>query len=122
MSTGMMARMMMMWNQMRRKQHHRPMMVAHRMLGTEGSVGITNEPVMSTVMRVQMAMVLMPMCMRRSNYCKLMMYQHRMWRTDHIVQVIIIIRVCVSDLQNMIIAKRVQRQAIYPKQRMYCNK
>ena len=46
-------------------------------------IGFTWQPVMSTGMRARMAMMLMQMC--RKKYCKLMLDQRIMWRTDGIV-------------------------------------
>jgi len=46
------------------------------------SWGLTWEPVMSTGKRARMATMWMRMWMRRKSYCKWMMHQRRIWRTD----------------------------------------
>ena len=71
--------MMRMW--MRRKQHCKLMMNQCRMWRTEGILGLTWEPVMSTGMRARMAR----MWMRRNKHCQPSMDQRRMWRTEGIV-------------------------------------
>jgi hypothetical protein len=96
MSTGMRARMVMMWMQMRRKMHRKPMMNQCSMWRTEGIVGVTWAPVMSTGMRARMAT--MRMGMRRNTHRKSMMYQCRMWRTEGIVLEIVKIRPYISYL------------------------
>jgi len=50
---------------------------------TEGIVGLTWEPVMSTGMSARMAT--MQTQLRRNMHCKPMMDQHRMWRSKGIV-------------------------------------
>jgi len=81
------------------------------MLRTEGIVGLTWEQVMSTGMSARMATM----------HHKLMMDQHRMWRTKGIVLESVKIRLYISDLENTIMAKQMQWQAMYPKRRLYCN-
>jgi len=65
---------------MRRQRHLKPMMDQRRMWRTEGIVGLTWEPVMSTDMMARMGMG-----MTRKKHRKAMMHQRRMWRTDSIV-------------------------------------
>jgi len=96
MSTGIIARMAMMWIRMRRKKHQKLMMDQRRMWRSEGTVGWTCKPVMSTGMRARMAM--MQMRMRRMKHCKPMMDQRRMWRTEGIVIESVMIGQYISDL------------------------
>jgi len=79
---------------------------------TEGIVGLTWEPVMSKGMSARM--VTMQMLMRWKMHCKPMMNQHRMWRTEGIVLESVKIGQYISDLLNTIMAKQMQRQAMYP--------
>jgi len=51
-----------------------------------------------------------------------MMDQHRMWRTKGIVLESVKIGQYISDMKNSIMAKQMQRQAMYPKRSLYCNK
>jgi len=74
---------------------------------------------MSTGMRATMAT--MQIRMRTNKHCKLIMDQRRMWRTEGIVLESVKIGLYISDLENTIMAKQMQRQARYPKQRLYCN-
>ena len=78
---------------MRRQRHLKPMMDQCRMWRTEGIVGLTWEPVMSTDMMARMGMG-----MRRKKHRKAMMHQRRMWRTDSIVLESVKIRQSISDL------------------------
>jgi len=80
---------------MRRKKHRKPMMDQRRMWRTEGIVGLTWEPVMSTGMSARMAT--MWMRMRRNKHRKPMMDQRRMWRTKGIVLESVKIRLYSSD-------------------------
>jgi len=73
---------------------------------------------MSTGMRATMAM----MWMRRKKHHKPMMDQRRMWRTEGIVLESVKIGQYISDMENTIMAKQMQRQAMYSKRRLYCNK
>ena len=73
-----------MWMRMWRKKHRKPMMDQHRMWRTEGIVGLTWKPVMSTAMSASMAT--MRMQIRRTKYRKPMMGRRRMWRTESIVR------------------------------------
>jgi hypothetical protein len=68
---------------MRRKKHRKPMMDQRRMWSTQGILGLTWEPVMSTGMNVSMAT--MRMRMRSNKHLKPMMDQRRMWLTEGIV-------------------------------------
>jgi len=85
---------------------------------TEGIVGLTWEQVMSTGMSARMATMWIQM--RRNGHSKPMMDQRRMWRTKGIVLESVKIRLYISDLLNTIMEKQMQRQAIYPKRRLYC--
>jgi len=82
--------------------------------------GLTWEPVMSTGMRATMAM--MRLRMKRQKHRKPMKDQHKIWRTKGIVLQSVKIGQYMSDLYDMIMAKPVQWQAMYPKQRLYRNK
>jgi len=62
------------------------------------------------------------MQMRRKKHCKPTMDQRRMLRTEGIVLESVKIEKYISDLQNTIMAKQMQWQAMYPKRRLYCNK
>jgi len=75
---------------------------------------------MSTGMGARMAM--MRMQMRRKKHRKPMMDQRRMWRTEGIVLESVKIGRYISDMENTIMAKQMQQQAMYPKRRLYCNK
>jgi len=77
------------------------------------SRGSTWEPVMSTGMTATMVMMLM--WMRRKKHRRPMMDQCRIWRTEGIVLESVKIGEYISDLQNTIMAKQMQRQAMYPK-------
>jgi hypothetical protein len=68
---------------MNRKKHRKPMMDQRRMWRTQGILGLTWEPVMSTGMNASMAT--MRMRMRSNKHCKPMMDQRRMWLTEGIV-------------------------------------
>jgi len=81
---------------MRRKKHRKPMMDERRMWRTEGIVGVTGKPVMSTDMMARMAMLRKRM--RRKMHRKPMMDQRRMWRTEGIVLQSVKIRQYISDL------------------------
>jgi hypothetical protein len=70
---------------------------------------------MSTGMRARMA----TMQMRRMQHWKLRMDARRMWMTEDIVLESVMIRQYISDLENPIMAKQMQRQAMYPKQGLY---
>jgi len=72
------------------------MMDQRRMRRTEGIVGFTWEPVMSTYMKARMATLRMRMT--RKMHRKLMMHQRRMWRTEGIVIESSKIRHYISDL------------------------
>jgi len=87
---------------------------------TEGIVGVTWERGMSTGMRARMATMRMGMWWKI--HCKPMMDQRRMWRTEGIVLESAEFGHYISDLYNMIMAKLMQRQAMYLKRRLYCNK
>jgi len=50
-----------------------------------------------------------------------MMDQCRMWRTEGIVLECVKIGQYISDIQNTIVVKQMQRQAMYLKTRIYCN-
>jgi len=63
---------------------------------TDGIVGLTREPVMSTDISARIAT--MRMQMRRNKHCKPMMDQHRMWRTKGIVLESVKIRLHISDV------------------------
>ena len=63
----------------------------------------------------------MRMGMRRNTHRKPMMDQHRMLRTEGIVQESVKIGPYISDMENTIMGKQMQRQAMYPKRRLYCN-
>jgi hypothetical protein len=69
-------------------------------------------------MRARMA----TMRMRRKKHRKPMMDQRRIWRTEGIVLESVKIGQYISDMKNPIMAKQMQRQAMYPKRRLYCNK
>jgi hypothetical protein len=75
------------------------------------SRGLTWELVMSTGMRARMATMLT----RNKKHCKLMMDQRRMWRTEGIVLESVMIGWYISDMQNTILAKQMQRHGMYPK-------
>ena len=85
-----------MWKRMRRKKHRKPMMDQHRMWRTEGIVGLTWEPVMSTGMSV--SMVTMQMLMRRNKHRNPIINQRRMWKTEGIVLECVNIGLYISDL------------------------
>jgi len=99
MSTGMSARMATtkMQMRMRRKKHRKPMMDQRIMLRTEGMVGLTCEPAMSTAMSARMAM--MRIRMRSKKHRKPMMDQRRMWRTEGIVLESVMIGQYISDVK-----------------------
>jgi len=59
--------------------------------------------------------------MRRKKHRKPMMDQRRMWRTEAIVLEGVKFGQYISDVYNAIMAKEMQRQAIYPKRRLYLN-
>ena len=80
----------------RRKKHRKPMMDQRRMCRTEGIVGLSWSPVMSTGMSARMAT--MWMWMRRNKHRKPMMDPHRMWRTKGTVLQSVKIRLYISDL------------------------
>jgi len=86
--------MAMMRMRMRRKNHRKPRMDQRRMSRTEGIVGLTWEPEMSTGMRARMA----TMQMRRKKHRKLMTDQRRMWRTEGIVLESVKIGQYISDM------------------------
>jgi len=67
-------------------------------------------------------MVMMQMWMRRKKHRRPMMDQCRIWRTEGIVLESVKIGEYISDLQNTIMAKQMQRQAMYPKRRLFRNK
>jgi hypothetical protein len=81
---------------MRRKKRLKPMMDQCRMWRTEGIVGLTWEPAMSTGMSASMAT--MRMRIRRNQHRKLIMDQRRMWRTEGIVLESVKIGLYISDL------------------------
>jgi hypothetical protein len=60
--------------------------------------------------------------MRRKNHRKPMMDLRRLWRTEGIVLESVKIGQYISDLKNTMMAKQIQRQAMYPKRRLYYNK
>jgi hypothetical protein len=60
--------------------------------------------------------------MKRNKHRKPMMEQHRMWRTEGIVLESVKIGQYISDMYNRIMAKQMQWQAMYLKQKLYCNK
>ena len=119
MSMGMSARMASMRIQMCKKKHCKPMMDQRRMWRTEGIVGLTCEPVMLPGMSARMST--MRIWMRRKKQRKPMMDQHRMWRTEGKVLESSMIGQYISDLQTMIMAKQMQRQAMDLKRKLYCN-
>jgi len=80
--------------------------------------GLTWEPVISMGMRATMATMWMPM--RWKKFRKPMMDQCRMWRTEGMVVESVKIGQYISDLKNTIMAKQMQRQAMYLKCRLYC--
>jgi len=84
------------------------------------SKDLTSEPEVSLGMRVRMATIWM--WMSRKKHRKPMMDQRSMWRTEGIVLESVKIGQYISGLQNMIMAKQMQRQAMYLKRRLYCNK
>jgi hypothetical protein len=73
---------------------------------------------MLTGMWVKMATMLI----RRKTHCKATMDEHRMWRPEGIIPDCVKIGQYSSDLKNTIMPKQMQRQARYPKRRLYCNK
>jgi hypothetical protein len=81
---------------MSRTKHHKPLMDQLRMWRTEGIVGLTWGPVMST--GVSASMVMMRMRMRRNKYCKPILDPRRMWRTEGIVLESVKIGLYISDL------------------------
>jgi hypothetical protein len=92
----MRARMARMRMRMRRKKHRKAMMDRRRMWRTEGIVGLTGEPVMSTGMTVRMVTIWM--WMRRSKHRNPIIDQHRMRRTEGIVLESVKIGLYNSDL------------------------
>jgi len=60
--------------------------------------------------------------MRRKKHRKPMMDQRRMWRTEGIVLESVKIGQYISDMKNTIMVEPMQRQAMYAKRRLYCNK
>jgi len=95
MSMGIRAKMATMRMPMRWKKHRKPLMDQRRMWRTEGTVGMTWEPVMSTGMSARMAT--MRMRMSRNKHHKPMMDQCRMWRTKGIVLESVKIELYISD-------------------------
>jgi len=81
---------------MRRMKHRKPMLDQHRIWRTEGRVGETMEPLISTGMSARMATI--QMWMKWNDNRKLMMDQRRMWRTKGIVLESGEIRLNISDL------------------------
>jgi len=102
---------------MRRNKHRKLMMDPHRMSSPEGVIGLTWEPVMSTYMIARMVTLRIRMC--RKMHRKQMMNQRRMWRTEGIVLESVKIRQYISDLENTIMAKEMQWQAMNLKRRLY---
>jgi len=90
------ARMATMRMRKSRKKHRKPMMEQCRMGRTDGIVGLTWEPVMSTGRRARMAM--MRMRLSRKKHHKPMMDQRRIWRTEGIVLQSVTIIQYISDL------------------------
>jgi hypothetical protein len=84
---------------------------------TEGIVGFTLEPAMSTDMMAKK--VMMQVRMSRKKHRKLMMHQHRMGRTEGIILESVNIRQYLSDLENPIMAKQMQLHGTHLKQRLY---
>jgi len=82
--------------QMRREKYRKPMIDQCRIWRTEGIVGLTWEPVMSTGMSA--SMVTMRMRMRRNQHHKPMMDHCRMCRTEGIVLESVKIGLYISDL------------------------
>jgi len=66
--------------------------------------------------------VTMRMRMRRNKHRRPMMDQRRLWRTEGIELESVKIRQYISGMENEIMAKQMQRQAMYLKRRLYCNK
>jgi hypothetical protein len=62
------------------------------------------------------------MRMRRKRHRKPSLDQRRMWRTEGIVLKSEKIGQYIADMYNTILPKQMQRQAMYPKRRLYCNK
>jgi hypothetical protein len=62
------------------------------------------------------------MWMRRENYLKLMIDQHRKGRTECIVLESVKIGQYISDVQNTIMAKQIERQMMYPNRKLYLNR
>jgi hypothetical protein len=81
-------------------------------------VGLTWEPEILTFMRARMA----TMQMRRTKNRKLIMDQRRFWRTEGIVLESVKIGQYISDMENTIMAKPMQRHTMYLKRRLSCNK
>jgi hypothetical protein len=73
---------------------------------------------MLTGKRAMMAMT----WMWKKKHRKPTMNQHRMWKTEGIVLESAKIGQHISVLYNMIKTKQMQRQVIYRKRRLYCNK
>ena len=83
------------------------------MSSNEDILGLTCEPLMSTGMNVTMAT--MQIRMRMKKHRKPMMDQHCMWRTEGIVLESVKMGHSISDMQNTIMVKQMQWQAMYPK-------
>ena len=81
---------------MRRETHRKPIIDQHRMWRTEGILGLTWEPVMSTDMRARMATLWIGM--RRNKHRKPLMDQRTMWRINGIVVESLKITLYISDL------------------------
>jgi hypothetical protein len=62
------------------------------------------------------------MLMLRIKQRNLTMDQRRIWGTDGSLQNSVKIRQYISDIYNMIMAKQMQQQVLYPQWRLYCNK
>jgi len=64
---------------------------------------------------------MMRMRITRNKHPKPMMDQRRMWRTEGIVLESVKIGQYIADVQNMIMAKQMHWQAMYPKRILYFN-
>jgi len=73
---------------------------------------LAREPVVLTCMGPAM-MAMMQMLMWRKMHCKLMMDQHRIWKTEGIVLESVKIGQYISDLENKIMVKYMQQQVMY---------
>jgi hypothetical protein len=62
------------------------------------------------------------MRMRRKKHHQPTMDQRRLWRIEGIVLECVKTGQYISDLKNSIMAKHMQRQAMYLNRRLYCNK